>query len=167
MEWTEENTLGFIELYEKMFVLCDPNHPKYNKLHQHYPNRSSEQLVDHSAQPLCQCAPYCPNLHLGSSRTPSCYVTADCSNLDAALGRAITVVDKNDNTMVLQTKKHMIRQSQLYTYMYILVLLEHIYNIKITAFIAQKCHMFWYFCTYIFVPRRHLCIIPGGLTLRK
>jgi hypothetical protein len=34
MEWTEENTLGFIELYEKMSVLWDPNHPKYyNKLH--------------------------------------------------------------------------------------------------------------------------------------
>ena len=53
MEWTEENTLGFIELYETIFVLCDPNHPKYyNKLHKHLPTRSSEQLVDHSAQPV-------------------------------------------------------------------------------------------------------------------
>ena len=51
MEWTQENTLGFIELYEKMSVLWDPNHPKYyNKLHKHLPTRSSEQLVDQSAQ---------------------------------------------------------------------------------------------------------------------
>ena len=53
MEWTEDNTLGFIELYEKMSVLWDPNHPKYyNKLHKHPPTRSSEQPVDHSAQPV-------------------------------------------------------------------------------------------------------------------
>jgi hypothetical protein len=36
MEWMQENTLGFIELYEKMSVLCDPNHPQYyNKLQKH------------------------------------------------------------------------------------------------------------------------------------
>ena len=36
MEWTQENTLGFIQLYEKMSVLWDPNHPQYyNKLHKH------------------------------------------------------------------------------------------------------------------------------------
>jgi hypothetical protein len=36
-----------------MSVLWNPNHPKYyNKLHKHLPTRSSEQLVDHSAQPL-------------------------------------------------------------------------------------------------------------------
>jgi hypothetical protein len=29
MEWTEDNTLGFIELYEKMSVPWDLNHPKY------------------------------------------------------------------------------------------------------------------------------------------
>jgi hypothetical protein len=53
MERTQENTLGFIELYEKMSVLWNPNHPKYyNKLHKHLPTRSSEQLVDHSAQPV-------------------------------------------------------------------------------------------------------------------
>ena len=53
MEWTQDNTLGFIELYEEMSVLWDPNRPKYyNKLHKHLPTRSSEQLVDHSAQPL-------------------------------------------------------------------------------------------------------------------
>jgi hypothetical protein len=53
MEWTQDNTLGFIELYEKMSVLWDPNHPKYyNKLHKHLPTRSSEQLVDHSTQPV-------------------------------------------------------------------------------------------------------------------
>ena len=34
MEWTQANTLGLIALYEKMSVLWDPNHPKYNKLHQ-------------------------------------------------------------------------------------------------------------------------------------
>ena len=55
MEWTEDNTLG---LYEKIFVLCDPNHPKYyNKLHKHLPTRSSEQLVDNSAQPVRRNAP--------------------------------------------------------------------------------------------------------------
>jgi hypothetical protein len=53
MEWTQENALGFIELYEEMSVLWDPNRPKYyNKLHKHYPTKSSEQLVDHSAQPV-------------------------------------------------------------------------------------------------------------------
>jgi hypothetical protein len=34
VEWTQENTSGFIELYEKMSLLWDPNHPKYyNNLH--------------------------------------------------------------------------------------------------------------------------------------
>ena len=42
MEWTQENTFGFIELHEKMFVLWDPNHLKYyNKLHKHLPTRNS------------------------------------------------------------------------------------------------------------------------------
>jgi hypothetical protein len=51
MDCTQENTLGFIELYEETSVLWDPKHPKYyNKLHKHLPTRSSEQLVDHSAQ---------------------------------------------------------------------------------------------------------------------
>ena len=36
MEWTKENTLDFIQLYEKTSVLWDPNHPQYyNKLHKH------------------------------------------------------------------------------------------------------------------------------------
>jgi hypothetical protein len=35
MEWTQENTLGFIQLYEKMSVLWDPNHPQYYKLQKH------------------------------------------------------------------------------------------------------------------------------------
>jgi hypothetical protein len=51
MEWTQDSTLGFIELHEEISVLWDPNHPKYyNKLHKHLPTRSSEQLMDHSAQ---------------------------------------------------------------------------------------------------------------------
>jgi hypothetical protein len=53
MEWTRENTLGFIELYEKMSVLWNSNYSKYyNKLQKHLPTRSSKQLVDHSAQPV-------------------------------------------------------------------------------------------------------------------
>jgi hypothetical protein len=53
MEWTQETTWGFIELYENTSLLWDPNHPKYyNKLHKHLPTRSSEQLVDHNAQPV-------------------------------------------------------------------------------------------------------------------
>ena len=36
MEWTQENTLALIALYQKMRVLWDPNHPRYyNKLHKH------------------------------------------------------------------------------------------------------------------------------------
>jgi hypothetical protein len=36
MEWTQENTLGFIQLYEKMSVLWDPNHLHYcNNLQKH------------------------------------------------------------------------------------------------------------------------------------
>ena len=36
------NTLGFIELYEKMSVLWDPNHSKYyNKLHEHIPTTAA------------------------------------------------------------------------------------------------------------------------------
>jgi hypothetical protein len=36
MEWTQENTSGFIELYLKMSLLWDPNHPKYyDNLHKH------------------------------------------------------------------------------------------------------------------------------------
>jgi hypothetical protein len=36
MEWTQENTAGFIELQEKKSLLWDPNHPKYyNHLHKH------------------------------------------------------------------------------------------------------------------------------------
>jgi 5'(3')-deoxyribonucleotidase len=36
MEWTQDNTLSFTELYEKTSVLWDPNHPKHsNKLHKH------------------------------------------------------------------------------------------------------------------------------------
>jgi hypothetical protein len=36
MEWTQDNILSFFELYEKISVLWDPNHPKYcNKLHKH------------------------------------------------------------------------------------------------------------------------------------
>jgi len=35
-KWTLENTLAFTELYQKMSVLWDPNHPKsYNKLHKY------------------------------------------------------------------------------------------------------------------------------------
>ena len=50
MEWTRENTLGFIELYEKMSVLWDPNHPKYyNKLRKLFHTTAA---VDHSAQPV-------------------------------------------------------------------------------------------------------------------
>jgi hypothetical protein len=42
MERTRENTLGFIELYENMSVLWDPNHPKYyNKLHKHPPTTAA------------------------------------------------------------------------------------------------------------------------------
>ena len=71
MEWTQENALGFIELYEEMSVLWDPNHPKYyNKLHKHLPTRSSKQEDDHSAQPV--------------RRNSRCYVAADCSSPDAA-----------------------------------------------------------------------------------
>jgi hypothetical protein len=36
MEWTQENTSSFTELYEKMSVLWEPNHPKYyHKLHKY------------------------------------------------------------------------------------------------------------------------------------
>jgi hypothetical protein len=35
IEWTQDNTLSFTELYEKMSLMWDPNHPKYNNLHKH------------------------------------------------------------------------------------------------------------------------------------
>ena len=71
MEWTQENALGFIELYEEMSVLWDPNHPKYyNKLHKHLLTRSSKQGGDHSAQPV--------------RRNSRCYVATDCSRPYAA-----------------------------------------------------------------------------------
>jgi len=36
MDWTQENTLALIALYQKMRVLWDPNHPRYyNKLRKH------------------------------------------------------------------------------------------------------------------------------------
>jgi hypothetical protein len=95
MEWTQENTLGFIELYEKMSVLWDLNHPKYyNKLHKHLPTRSSEQLVHHSAQPVCRNACLIVRTYTLGRAEPRavmlhCYVAADCSSLDMALQKKL------------------------------------------------------------------------------
>jgi hypothetical protein len=90
MEWRQENTSGFIELYEKMSVLWNPNHPKYyNKLHKHFPTRSSEHLVDHSAQPVRRNARRIVRTYTSGRAEPRavtlrCYVAADCSSLDVA-----------------------------------------------------------------------------------
>jgi hypothetical protein len=53
MGWTEENTLGFIELYENMSVLWDQNHPKYyNKLHNRLKYSVVKPLLKYSDRSL-------------------------------------------------------------------------------------------------------------------
>jgi hypothetical protein len=79
MEWTRDNTLGFIELYENMSVLWDPNHPKYyNKLHKHLRTTAANNRWITARSPFAAMRAVLSEPTPRVEQNPALYVTTDC-----------------------------------------------------------------------------------------
>jgi hypothetical protein len=60
MEWTQENVIGFIELYKRKEIIWDPKHPKhFNKIKK---QDAREELGKEINRPIDECKKKMDNL---------------------------------------------------------------------------------------------------------